>query len=552
MTTLVQFDRRRRSGVPQSTKVHLMLLPFWAPMTPPLGISVLKGHLQHHGVRVSCTDLNNNQALYGITNRYFQILRTAVPAERHSNFHMIAFDVLSSHLMANLNQAKASPAQYRRLVELLVETNYRTPIDEATYQALNAVVTEFFEVLEPMVLDVVREHRPTVFGVSTYSTSLAASLFALQIVRKHFPEIRTMMGGGVFADQLNPASPNWAPFVAATEPYLDNIVVGEGEEIFLDLLRGRGDGRVHSLKARGMKTLDLSTAVVPDFSDFESDDYLQMASFATRSCPFQCSFCSETVQWGKFRAKGPDQILRELVQIRDRHGGKVFLFGDSLLNQVATGLAEAVIDSGEQLFYDAYLRADPEACDADNAALWRRGGFYRARFGIESGSDNVLTAMNKKISSTQAASALRTISNAGIKTTTYWVVGHPGETDDDFLETMQFLRDNASSIYEADWHPFYFFPQGQVYSKKWDRTYGTQPKYPEEFAELLLTQIWTLKTQPTPEQVFDRMNLFRTTCQEAGIPNPYSLAEIMDADERWTRLHENAVPELADVMNVAL
>jgi hypothetical protein len=45
------------------------------------------------------------------------------------------------------------------------------------------------------------------------------------------------------------------------------------------------------------------------------------------------------------------------------------------------------------------------------------------------------------------------------------------------------------------------------------------------------------------------MNRFVRHCKKLGVPNPYSMQDIYEADQRWKRLHKNAVPPLVEFKN---
>jgi radical SAM superfamily enzyme YgiQ (UPF0313 family) len=181
---------------------------------------------------------------------------------------------------------------------------------------------------------------------------------------------------------------------------------------------------------------------------------------------------------------------------------------------------------------------------------WRRGGYYRARLGVESGAPEVLKAMNKKITVDQIRQSIRALANAGIKTTTYWIAGHPGETEEEFEMTLALLEELAEFIWEAEVNPFSYYLTGQVNSDKWMSEYERVTIYPERYTNLLLTQTWEMKgCYPTREVIYDRVNKFVDHCYKLGIPNPYSEMEIYDADVRWKKLHKNAVPPLIDFRN---
>jgi radical SAM superfamily enzyme YgiQ (UPF0313 family) len=188
-----------------------------------------------------------------------------------------------------------------------------------------------------------------------------------------------------------------------------------------------------------------------------------------------------------------------------------------------------------------------QACDREQTMAWRRVGFYRARLGVESGSQHVLDLMDKRITVEQIRAALSSLAHAGIKTTTYWVVGFPGETEADFQETLTLIEEICDDIYEADCSPFWFFLTGQPGAREWQEK--NLPLYPVKTRDLLLLQTWMVNCEPNREEIHRRMWRFVRHCDNLGIPNPYSLRDIYKADERWRKLHRNAVPPLVDFKN---
>jgi hypothetical protein len=71
--------------------------------------------------------------------------------------------------------------------------------------------------------------------------------------------------------------------------------------------------------------------------------------------------------------------------------------------------------------------------------------------------------------------------------------------------------------------------------------------YPEEARELLLLETFILDCQPTREERYHRVNRFIEYCRNLRIPNPYTLFESIQADERWLKLHKNAVPPICEI-----
>jgi radical SAM superfamily enzyme YgiQ (UPF0313 family) len=524
-------------------KILLLLLPFWDPQIPPSGMSCLKSFLRQHQYRMKTVDANIEDSLKEIYHRYFDRLKTYVPQDRLGNFYKIGFDILRNHMMAHLHRTGNEENRYIRLVKRLVHSIFFIDIDRDQVLELDRMVHEFYDRLKVYVLGLLEAEAPDVLGISVYSDTLPASLFTFRLAKETYPSIRTVMGGGVFASDLAPGTPNMA-FLLKKAPYIDQILVGEGEHLFLKYLEGRlpQSQRVVTLGDIDHELLDISNAPVPDFADFDLDYYPYLTAYTSRSCPFQCNFCAETVYWGKFRKKSADRVVEEVMALYQEHGIQLFLMSDSLLNPMVTAFSRRLEEEDVSIYWDGYLRADSAAGDTNNTLLWRRAGFYRARLGLESGSQHVLDLMNKNTTVDRMKAAVSGLASAGIKTTTYWVVGYPGETEADFQETLDFIEDLADDIFEADCSPFWYFQEAQHGEMQWKEK--SLPLYPQEAWDMLVMQTWIIDCEPRREEIYRRMWRFVEHCEKLGIPNPYSLHDFHKADLRWLDLHKNAVPPM--------
>ena len=531
---------------PLPQRILLMLLPYWDPQVPPLGISCLKRVARDAGFYVKTVDANIEEKFREIQDNYYGLLIQYVPGERRRHLRNIGHDVLRNHMMAYLRYVDES--KYIELIKDMVFKTFSTQLKEEQAHEMNHLIDEFYTRLKIYILEWLDREKPSVLGLSVYSGTLAASLFTFKLAKQIFPGILTVMGGGIFSGELAIGSPNFNFFLEKT-PYIDKIIVGEGESLFLRLLKGElpVSQRVFTIEDQGGNVLDFSQIGTPDFYDFDLRYYPHLAAFTSRSCPFQCSFCVETVYWGKYRKKSGLQVAGELKELYRRHGSQLFVLCDSLLNPVITDLAQECIAADLSLYWDGYLRADPLVCCRDNTMLWRRGGFYRARLGLESGSERMLEIMDKKISVRQVKQAVSSLAHAGIKTTTLWVIGHPGETERDFQETLDLVEELRDDIYEADYNPFWYFVTGQVNSSGWAKNHKSILLYPEYAKDMLILQTWILDCDPPREEIYRRVNRFAAHLKKLEIPNPYTLEDFYRADKRWKKLHKNAVPSMVEL-----
>jgi hypothetical protein len=155
--------------------------------------------------------------------------------------------------------------------------------------------------------------------------------------------------------------------------------------------------------------------------------------------------------------------------------------------------------------------------------------------------------MNKKINPNQIENAVSNLASVGIKTSTYWVVGHPEETEEDFQATLNLLERQKENIFEAKCNAFNLYLTGQVNSDKWARRFDIYPLYTKEMQSVLIHQIFHLRSNPSREEILDRVRRFHEHCKKLGIPDPTNIEELHEADQRWIRIRENAAPPFLEI-----
>lgn len=135
----------------------------------------------------------------------------------------------------------------------------------------------------------------------------------------------------------------------------------------------------------------------------------------------------------------------------------------------------------------------------------RMAGCEWLGYGIESGSQKIVDKINKKFSIKLAEKVLRDTHDAGIIVQANFMFGIPGETEEDFKETLDFLRRNRDSmdsvmasqsfcVIDKDTylynHPEEFAIKDREHHLYWEATGNTYPerfrRY-EEFCKLALS-----------------------------------------------------------------
>jgi len=524
-------------------KILLGLLPFWTPLIPPQGISRIKGYLRQYGYSVRTVDANLENGFRDLYNRYQDTLRKYVPENKQGNLYNIANDVMRDHMLAHINHE--DEVKYIELVKIIVNKVFFCDFGENPARELSGILTEIFHRLENYFGDLLDREKPDVLGLSVYRDNLPTSLFVFRLAKKKYPGIMTVMGGSLFTIHLTLKSPNLEFFMEKTKDYIDKIIVGQGEILLLKLLRGElpESQRLFTKEDIGGETLGFTSVDMFDFSDFNPGDYPYMAVQGSASCPNNCSFCNVSSFYGQYRQREPGQIVDDMVKLYEKYGGQLFHMLDALLNDVGPGIAGEIIERGLSFYWDGYFRVS-ENLTREKALFLRRGGLYRARLGFESGSQDMLNLMNKGITVEQIRQTISNLAGAGIKTTLYVLVGHPGETEEDFQKTLDLVEELKNDIWEAECNPFLYFYSGQGKNDDW--AYKKALLYPEWAKDMLITQTWFVNDTPTREQMYNRIARFTDHSRRLGTATPWAVRGVVESDRRWKKLHKNAVPPAFD------
>lgn len=532
---------------PEDITVFLTIFPYWDPMIPPMGITSLKQYLQQFGYKVVTEDLIVKKECLDFYTKYFDILAKNIPEEKQGNFRNIGHDVLQNQLMAHINYT--NKANYYELFKELIYQHYYHRVNDDCIEEMSNLTDEFYSMLKEYFIKRVETIKPDVIGATFYKCTVPVTLYIFKEVRKKFPHIKLLAGGGTFNESHAPDSPSFDGLLDYSKEYVDHYFLGQGELLILKYLKGElpEKQRVYTRDDIGGEILGFNEQSIPDFSDLNLAVYPCMAATSSSSCIYNCSFCVSKKVNGEYRKKESKLVVEQMTQLYKQHGHQLFFMTDSLINPVITDLANEFINSNIALYYDAYFKVDDQSADINNTLLWRKGGLYRVRLGTESGSQKILDEMSKLITPDQIRATVKALAYAGVKVTTYWVIGHPGETEDDFQQTLDLIEELRNDIYQAECNYFLYHYSKQAKGDEWAK--HRMPLYSDQINDMLIFKHWTLDLYPLREEAFKRVHRFEAHCRRLGIPNPYSLSEYYLADKRWSELHKNAAPPLAAFRN---
>ncbi|MDQ7783047.1 MAG: radical SAM protein [Desulfomonilaceae bacterium] len=184
--------------------------------------------------------------------------------------------------------------------------------------------------------------------------------------------------------------------------------------------------------------------VHPDWSQIDFSLYKQPGDFPTflsRGCVNRCAFCSESNNFKRFRVRKPAEVMAEIkesVRRVSRFTDRPTIhFSDSLINGNMRRLEEfcdLLLESGLTLQWTASARLRPEMTHPVLEKM-KKSGCKELHWGLESTCQKVLDLMNKNCRWDVAKRVLLDAHAVGIRNAITLIVGFPGETVQDFVES---------------------------------------------------------------------------------------------------------------------
>ena len=528
-------------------KVLLMVPHFWDPVCVPLGITSLKAFAEAAGHEVELFDFNTVPEIFGVQRAYFTECKKQFPHFNDWNIERNGTEMLSIHQMLYLFGRNRS--DYREMVAEVLNMDGRDMgrfMDQLDVSRFDALFASLYSRISSILMRLLSSAKFDVAGCSLFNSTWPATLYLLKRVKSHIPGVRTVVGGPGPLMGITSRAEEVVSFLEHHE-FIDYFVVGEGEYPFLRILDEPELPRGVVDPGRGLKGIEARKSFVPskelpapDYGKLDVSRYLTLSVASSRGCPFDCSFCAETVFWKGYRPMSKGRTFEQMDSLAHRYQRSSFYLCDSLSNPNIGALTTDIRSSGKPYTIDCYLRADRTVSDRAEVRAWREGGLVRSRLGMESASQRILDAMIKKTTPEQMARSLDVLSAEGVITSTLWIVAYPGETEQEFNDTLRFIRDNRDQIYQADAWLFQYHPAGLAHSGEIEIERGSRTRYSSEINKILAVSPYVVDRDMSPRERFERLEIFVRTMRELKIPNPYSVYEWVSAEGRWNSLGRSA------------
>ncbi|MGO8820776.1 MAG: B12-binding domain-containing radical SAM protein [Desulfomonilaceae bacterium] len=312
-------------------------------------------------------------------------------------------------------------------------------------------------------LDRIKTIDPKVVGFQVFSSDVSSVKTCIRIVKEIVPDSVVIIGGphvsarGIqslrdfpdadfgFQGEAEIGLPLFARRVLKSEEIPFEKIPGL---IYRDKSEIRATDRVfvEDLDSLGFPAWDLmppsSYPDAPQGAFYEKFPIAPIAS--SRGCPYTCAFCGSPVNMGnRLRFRSLQSVLSEMELLYVKYGVREFHFIDDMFNASKKRVVEFCQKLAEKNWHISYtfpngLRLN--TLDKESLTWMKKTGAYAFTVGIESGSQRILDAMNKKLTLELIRAKVNLIAEVGIEPSGFFLIGFPGETKMDMEKTLAFAK----------------------------------------------------------------------------------------------------------------
>ena len=427
----------------EETQIALVNMPFSYAKYPSIQLGTLSALLKSNGIPVDCHHLNVRFAhLIGV--------------ELHENIcekRALFGEWLFSYLLFRENPKRAEyPQTFKPVFEQIAHESNK-PVGYFEEMATR-IAPQFLT----WALTAINWGQYKLVGFTSTFDQNVASLTMAKLIKDLYPDVTIVFGGANFDGDMG--LEHFRAF-----PFIDHVVVGEGEESFLSLVRQILTGTTRAYPNGVIYRQDGEVMLTPNaslFADFaktgppDYDDYYQLLAElgqtaqgldrillyeGSRGCwwgeKHHCTFCGLNAQSMKFRAKKPEQVLGEIADLSQRYDAVRFRLVDNIIDMgyidnLFGKLAEDHCD------LDVFIEAKGNLQKRQIKTL-AAGGVKCMQPGLESLSLTQLRAMDKGSTPMQNIICLKWSLYYHVMVSWNILLGFPGETNGDYQDQLQLI-----------------------------------------------------------------------------------------------------------------
>jgi len=298
-------------------------------------------------------------------------------------------------------------------------------------------------------------------------TCLTINHFSVGIVsayvRKRYPKAHIIVGG--------PHASSLAIEMLQHYPAIDTIVIGEGEQTFMEIIQYLEWGKpVENITGTVWRSKDEIKIAAPrkrieNLDQLSSPaDYFSIGLIVTsRGCPGQCTYCQSKAIWGrKVRYHSAEYSLDLIEKCVRLHQRKTISIKDETFTsnrKRVLAICKGILDRKINVLWSCDTRVDQ--LNDELLYAMRLSGCQQISIGIESASQKILQIIKKNIKTEQIIETTRMAQKYGIQIRYFMIAGNSSESLETIRQSLELIK--ASRPNSFTYSPFTFFPGTEDY-----------------------------------------------------------------------------------------
>jgi ribosomal peptide maturation radical SAM protein 1 len=426
-----------------NAQVALVNMPFSFSKYPSIQLGTLSALLKSQGIPVDCHHLNVRFA-YKIGVPLYEMI-----CEKRALFG----EWLFSYLLLRDNPKRAEyPRVFKPVFEQISQQSGQ-PI--GYFEDMATRIAPQFLTWAQTAID---WGQYKIVGFTSTFDQNVASLTMAKLIKDLYPSVTIVFGGANYDGEMG------MEYFRAF-PFIDHVVVGEGEVAFPVLVRhvlsGKTDGFPDGVTYRqdGQTRLTPNSTLFSDFSNTgppDYDDYYHLLTElggatqgldrillyeGSRGCwwgeKHHCTFCGLNAQSMKFRAKPPQQVIQEMAYLSHRYDTARFRLVDNIIDMKYIDQLFGKF-AADHCDMDVFIETKSNLHKSQIRTL-AAGGVKCMQPGLESLSLTQLKAMDKGVTPMQNIVCLKWSFYYHVAVSWNILLGFPGETSEDYRRQIELI-----------------------------------------------------------------------------------------------------------------
>ena len=305
--------------------------------------------------------------------------------------------------------------------------------------------------------------KPDIIGISANIVTYPAALKVAEKLRSEFKDTFIILGGPY---------PSSLPEVALNNPYIDAVVIGEGELTMQEVVDKLEKGEEPFLNTEGLaykyngkiifnnsrkliEDLDIlpypAYHLLPDLKIYKSRARKLPVGqiFTSRGCPYQCIFCNKNIFGHKFRARNPLNVIGEIEWLIEKYKIKQLDILDDNFNfdlSRAKEIFKLIIERNYKLAINLQNGLRIDNIDNEFLDLMKESGVFKISLGIESTVPSIQKRIKKILDLNKVKYVIKEAQKRKIIVYANFILGLPGDTPQTMQETIKFAIDSSADI----------------------------------------------------------------------------------------------------------